>query len=411
MDMFSQRTNWPLGANPLMAKLESLRLKGETIIDLTESNPTRCGFSYPSDQILSPLADSQNLIYAPVPQGPQSAREAVAQYYRNKKIDVRPENIFITASTSEAYAFLFRLLVNPGERVLVPSPSYPLFEYLAQLNDVELDYYALQYNGSWRVDMDSLARAVTQKTKAVLFVSPNNPTGSFLKRSEWTAIHKICLKNNLALICDEVFADYYFVHDADRVASVAENKEVLTFSLAGASKSLGLPQMKIGWGVVGGPEPLVRGALERLDVILDTYLSVNTPSVNALPRWLDSQALIQKEIFRHLRPNRQYVIDSTQNSDCACLKIEGGWSAILQLPAQKDEVDWSMEFLEKDHVLVHPGYFFDLVASETESFQRVIKSARSAYFKDGDFIVLSLLLTLDVFQEGLTRILKRIRTG
>jgi len=387
--MFSQRTNWFFDTNPLIARLKAIRDQGEKILDLTESNPTACGFKYPKEKILTALANSKNMSYEPSPRGSLASREAIVSHYQKRGLKVNAEQVFFTASTSEAYAFLFRLLLNPDERILVPRPSYPLFEFLAQLNDVEMDYYSLVYDGKWSIDFKALKQAVTSQHKAILLVNPNNPTGSYIKEEELKELNHICYRHNLALICDEVFSDYRFDQDKKIVPGLAGNSPVLTFSLGGASKSLGLPQMKIGWVIGSGPEELVKPALERMEIILDTYLSVNTPVINSLPSWLKLQSSIQQEISGHLLENRDYLRKKSSSiPSCQCLHVEGGWYAILKLPAVKNEEAWTFEFLEKDRVFVHPGYFFD--------------------FEEESFIVLSLLVSPKVFQEGVARILSRL---
>lgn len=390
--MFSQRTNWSLAVNPLMARLKVIRQQQEKIIDLTESNPTVCGFQYPKEEILSALANPRDILYEPSAQGSLAAREAIVSYYQKKGFRINPEQVFFTASTSEAYGFLFRLLADAGEHILVPRPSYPLFEFLAQLNDAVRDDYPLIYDGKWSIDIQALAKAISPKTKALLLVNPNNPTGSYIKEEELFELNRISQKYNLAIICDEVFSDYRFDQDENIMPNLIGNSPVLTFSLAGASKSLGLPQMKIGWVIVSGPDKLVETALERLEIILDTYLSVNTPAINALPAWFNSIALIQQEIFEHLMKNREYLMKSVASFPaCRCLNIEGGWYAILKLPLAKSEEEWSFEFLEKDHVLVHPGYFFD--------------------FQEEGYIVVSLLVAPENFQEGINRIIQRVQNA
>ena len=372
-----------------MARLKASRDQGEKIIDLTESNPTACGFKYPKEKILTALANSKNMSYEPSPRGSLASREAIVSYYQKNGFLVNAEQIFFTASTSEAYAFLFRLLVDPGGRILVPRPSYPLFEFLAQLNDVEMDYYSLNYDGKWSIDFEAFEQVVTPQHKAILLVNPNNPTGSYIKEEELKELNRFCQSHNLALICDEVFSDYRFDQNKEIVPSLAGNSPVLTFSLGGASKSLGLPQMKIGWVIVSGPDKLVKPALERMEIILDTYLSVNTPVLNSLPSWIKLQSSIHQEISGHLLKNRDYLRKKASSiPSCQCLHVEGGWYAILRLPAVKNEEEWTFEFLEKDRVFVHPGYFFD--------------------FEEESFIVLSLLVSPKVFQEGVARILSRL---
>ena len=416
---FSRRTNWPLNVNPLSAALSSLREQNILILDLTESNPTRCGFQYPTEKILSSLAEAQNMIYSPSASGSPEARTAVSQYYRRKGFEVDPKRIFLTASTSEAYSYLFRLLLNPGEGVLVGRPSYPLFEFLVELNDARMETYPLVYEGKWRIDLQALEKAIHPKTRVMILVNPNNPTGSFVTQDELAVIKQLCLKHHIALICDEVFSDYAFQEDSRRVLSLVSTPDVLSFLLGGISKSLGLPQMKCGWIAAGGPAALVNESLASPGVIADTYLSVNTPVQNALSRWLAWQEDISKEIQNRLKQNwellKKLVRHSEERSDeeshpeeilrfaqndgkalfrsnpPQVLNCEGGWYAVLKLPSGKhSEEEWAMEFLQKDHVFVHPGYFFD--------------------FKEEPFIVLSLLPQPETFKRGVERILRRIKS-
>ncbi len=390
--MFAKRTNWELTTNKITTILESLRKEGTAIFDLTESNPTRCGFSYPQSEILKELSSSQNLRYAPSPRGNLSARKAICDYYADKNIAVDPEQIFLTAGTSEAYSFLFRLLAEPGDKVLFPNPSYPLFQFLFDLNDLQYTPYPLTYapHHGWQVNVEGFYEAVAADTKAVVFVNPNNPTGSFVRERELARINAICRSRNLAMISDEVFLDYAFEESAEPM-SLAGNREVLTFVLSGISKILGLPQMKLGWIVVNGPQDLMRDAMARLEIIGDTYLSVNTPVQNALPRWFELRPVIQKEILQRVERNRAFLfhhVSSQAKEKSSCLHCEGGWYAILKLGPHYMEEILVEELLTEDQVFVHPGYFFD--------------------FEEEPYLVLSLLPTEEIFQEGVRRLLKRI---
>jgi aspartate/methionine/tyrosine aminotransferase len=266
--------------------LDEKRSAGSTILDLTESNPTAAGFVYPADAILSALADPRSLRYEPSAAGMPSARAAVSEYY-SRQVDgpVSPDRILLTASTSEAYAFVFKLLADPGDEVLAPSPSYPLFDYLAALECVRVVQYPLEYQGAWKIDFDALTRSITSRSRAIVLVNPNNPTGSFLKQSELAPLLTLCRERNLALISDEVFADYAFDRQAPLVRSLTGIDEVLTFCLSGLSKVAGLPQLKLGWIVVGGPPDRRAQAFERLELIADTYLSVGAPCNGPRPSW------------------------------------------------------------------------------------------------------------------------------
>ncbi len=386
---FANRTQWPLAFNELTRLSERLKKSGRPVINLTESNPTNCGFSYPKEKLLRALCTSKNLCYEPSPQGIATARQAVSGYYRKKNLKVSASDIFLTSSTSEGYSFLFRLLLNPGEKILVPAPSYPLFEFLARLNDCQVESYPLVYDDGWCVDGHALQERLLPQVRAVVLVNPNNPTSSVISNEERIRLNKICSKNKTAIICDEVFLDYGFDGRLDRF-SLANNRDALTFVLSGISKTLALPQMKIGWIVATGPKQLVSEAKGRLEIISDTYLSVNTPSQNALGDWLKLQLVLTQEILRRIRQNRAMLAACLREGpSCQCLKADGGWYAVVRLPSVMSEEQWALKFLNNDSVFIHPGYFFD--------------------FSGGSFIVLSLLLPQRAFQEGVRRIVKRIK--
>jgi aspartate/methionine/tyrosine aminotransferase len=391
-NFFSSRFKWNLQTNRLSLLLEVKRRRGEKILDLTESNPTVAGFDYPADEILQALAQPAALRYEPHPTGLLPARQAVAEYYRRRGEPIEPEQIHLTTGTSEAYTFLLKLLADPGQNVLVPQPSYPLFDFLAGLERMELLPYRLDYDGAneeWHIDFDSIADAITQHTRAVIVVNPNNPTGSFIKREEAAQLRKICAAQNLALIVDEVFSDYGFLPPLNRKASLVDENEMLTFVMSGLSKILGLPQMKLGWIVVNGPEKLRRQAQEYLELIADTYLSVSAPVQHAAPHWLKLAATLQQQILRRVRANLFFL--QTQLDDhlaCRLLRAEGGWYAILQSEAFIPEEDLILTLLEQDNVLVHPGYFFD-------------------FAKEG-FLIVSLLPPAEIFHEGILRLLNHV---
>lgn len=389
--MFADRTDWELTSNNLSILLQELRERNVSLLDLTESNPTNCGFSYPSE-IIGALSDPKNLRYTPEAQGIRPAREAVCAYYAKKGIRVEPEQVFLTASTSEAYSFLFRLLLNPKEEAVFPAPSYPLFQFLGDLNDIRMETYPLVYHKEgWSIDAAHLAEQISADTRAIVLVNPNNPTGSFIKAGELSAINACCRKYNLAIIADEVFLDYPFLKHRGRPAiplSLAANDQSLTFVMGGLSKALALPQMKLAWIVVNGPRPEVKKAIERLEVITDTYLSVNTPVQNAVAVWLDFQDVIQRQIQERTAQNREFILRNLpRDSGMEFLDAEGGWYAVLRLPEGTDEENLAIELLREDHVYIHPGYFFD--------------------FTDGAHVVLSLLPAEDLFQEGFRRLVKR----
>jgi aspartate/methionine/tyrosine aminotransferase len=385
---FAQRTGWPLTANKLSADLECLRQAGAPVLDLTASNPTRCGFSYPHGQIQKALEHEEILVYSPAAQGDLKAREAVSRYYQEKGVTVSPEQIFLTSSTSEAYSYLFRLLADPGERVLFPCPSYPLFSFLGDLNDVRVDTYPLVYDGRWSIDIEGVRRAVLEDTKALVLVNPNNPTGSFVLPDEVEELNRLCAKRNIALISDEVFADFGFDQNVKQV-SLVNNDPVLTFVLGGISKTLALPQMKISWIILSGPAGLAAAARARLEVIADTFLSVGAPAQNALARWMSCRQEIQQQIRARLLANLDFLKSRVKRAQgCEVLVAEGGWYATLRIPVTRSEEEWVLAFLNEDHVFVHPGYFFD--------------------FDLEGLIVVSLLPAEDVFQEGVRRILTHV---
>jgi len=376
--MFAKRTEWDLRPNRLSEKLAELRGRGEEILDLTESNPTKVGLQYP-DGLLKELADPRGLLYEPDPRGLLPARKAVASIYAAKGASVDPERIFLTASTSEAYSMLFRLLADPGDQVLVPRPSYPLFGYLAGLNDLETVSYPLHLgsDGHWRVGLKELEEAMTPRTRAVIVVHPNNPTGSCLTSEERDRVAALCARRGAALICDEVFAEY--LHPAGRPVPLTLLKEggPLTFALGGLSKWMGLPQMKLSWIACAGPDSDLSGALARLEVIADTALSVNSPVQAVFPRWAGFAPAIQRQIRERVQANRDWMKK--------LLPADGGWNGVLKLPGVRDEEAWALELLERRRALVHPGYFYD--------------------FEQSGIAVVSLLLPLGGFQEGIRRLL------
>ena len=344
-------------------------MAGAPIFDLTESNPTAAGFAYPSDAILSALADPLLLRNEPAAAGIPTARAAVAEYYSGR---VNPDRILLTASTSEAYAFVFKLLADPGDEVLVPSPSYPLFDYLAALDSVRVVQYPLVYHESWNIDFDALSRAITSRSRAIILVNPNNPTGSFLKQSELGPLLALCREHHLAMISDEVFADYAFQDDATLVRSLTDIDDVLTFSLSGLSKVAGLPQLKLGWIVTGGPQTYREDAFSRLELIADTYLSVSAPVQCAAPVLLGLRGKLQRQILDRVRANRAFLASQIgPTSPWKLLSTEGGWYAILEAPRIQSEEEWILNLLTEDDVLVQPGFFFDFETGGVPSHQPV----------------------------------------
>ncbi len=358
--MFSGRLDWSIRANPISELLAEKRGSGEEILDLTESNPTRAGIEYPAGEIARALADPRVLGYEPQPFGSLQAREAVAGYYRGAGFAIEPARILLTASTSESYAYLFKLLAGPGDEILTPRPSYPLFEYLAALEGVKAIQYPLFYDHGWHIDTAAFRSCITARTRAIVVVNPNNPTGSFLKTREFEDLQTAALEHDLAIISDEVFSDYEIVGGADRIKVAAANSGVLTFSLSGLSKVSGLPQMKLGWIAAGGPESVRDRALERLELIADTYLSVSAPVQLAAPVLLDARRPVQAQIHARIGENLNILRTAlAPSTHIRLLAIEGGWSVILQVPRVRSEQEWVLALLREHGTLVQPGFFYD----------------------------------------------------
>ncbi len=373
---FSNRTSWQRQQNRLTELLEARKAEGLPVYDLTVTNPTECGFVYPD--ITNELANPASLTYQPETKGLLSARQAVAKYYSSNNIIVHTEHIFLTASTSEAYSSIFKLLCNAGDTVLVPQPSYPLFEYLAQVNDVQLEYYHVVYESGWHIDIESIRQAITPTTKAIILIHPHNPSGMYVKQYEFDAVKEIALKHNLAFIVDEVFREYAF-HPAQEMISSATESEVLTFTLNGISKMLGLPQMKLGWIIVSGTPPDVHEAVERLEILCDTFLSVNTPVQIALPTLFDDGLSIREQIQVRICSNYNFLKSAVHRySKLSVLLSEGGWYGIIRVPAIKTDEDWACEILTKTGILVQPGYFFDF---ESEGYLLVSLLVREDMFR------------------------------
>jgi hypothetical protein len=383
--MFSQRTSIDTSPNALFVHLTRARLENRALLDLTESNPTRAAIAYDHDEVLAALSDARSLRYDPAPCGTLSAREAIADDFAAQGIAVGPERIVVTSSTSEAYAFLFKLLADPGDEVLVPAPSYPLFEHLARLESVRAVPYRLAYDGAWTVDVDSVRAKATGRSRAILVVSPNNPTGSYVKRDEFVALAAL----GLPLISDEVFARYPLRPDASRAASVLEFASApLVFSLGGLSKLALLPQMKIAWMALSGEPARVGAAMERLEIIGDTFLSVGTPAQNALPRWLACRHVAEGAVLGRIQRNLAAAREASVGSAVSVLDVEGGWYATLRVPKTRSEEEWALDLLDRDDVLVHPGHFFD--------------------FEEEAYLVVSLLAPEASFVEGMRRIVGRV---
>jgi alanine-synthesizing transaminase len=383
--MFSRRTDWKLTLNRFTAVQQELRAAGREVLDLTISNPTRAELHYDADTILHALANLKAMDYDPQPKGLRSAREAVAGYYRKQHDDIDPESIVLTTSTSEGYSYVFRLLCNADDEVLVPKPSYPLFEFLADLQDVKLVPYPLLYDHGWQIDFPSLYKSVNHRTRAVVVVHPNNPTGSFVTDKERSALNQFCREYNLSLIVDEVFLDY--AHDGAPRATFATNRDVLTFTLSGLSKISGLPQMKLAWIVTNGPGEQVSAALARLEVIADTYLSVSAPIQLATPVLLEQRHSIQALLLDRVRANLSELDRGlAKQKTCRRLDVEGGWYAVLRVPVTQSDEDLVIEILRKLSVLVHPGHFYD--------------------FPNDGYLIVSLITPQQDFRQGIARVLE-----
>jgi alanine-synthesizing transaminase len=381
---FSARTNWETAETELARALRERRAAGLPLLDLTASNPTQCGFAYDDAAILSPLAAPEALVYDPDPQGIRSAREAVCCYHGEHGAAVDAAQVFLTTSTSEAYSYVFRLLCDAGDEVLIAQPSYPLFDFLAALDDVRLVPYALFYDHGWHLDIEAVRQRITPRTRAIALVHPNNPTGHFTKPQEREQLEALCREHGLALIVDEVFLDYPLT--ARGTSFACGPHAALTFVLSGLSKIAGLPQMKAAWIAVFGPDEQREQALARLDVIADTFLSMNAPVQCALPQWLAHRRAIQKQIHERTMANLR-ALDAllARQSMVTRLDAEAGWYAVLRVPAVRSDEEVAIDLIRKHGVSVHPGYFFGFPA-------------------DG-WLVASLLTAEEEFREGVMRVL------
>ncbi len=383
--MFSKRIHWSLEENDLSQALARKSAAGAAILDLTESNPTKAGIAYPGAAIRKSFDAEALLQYVPDPRGARSAREAVSRYYRERGAEVGPDAIFLTASTSEACSFLFKLLCDPGDEILVPRPSYSLFDFLASLDAVTPVSYPLRFDGTWHVDFAALEEAITKKTRAVVAVHPNNPTGSYVTREDRERLFEL----RLPLIVDEVFLD--FPMSTSGVESFAGSRQGLVFVLSGLSKLAGLPQMKLGWIAIAGSSENRTEAALRLEHIADAYLSVGTPVQAAAPALFALGAETRRAIAERTRRNLGTLRSTASASPAATLQApQGGWYAPLRLPAVRSSEEWALSLLENESVYVHPGSFFG--------------------FDSEAYVVLSLLTREDVFDEGVRRILSKTRT-
>jgi alanine-synthesizing transaminase len=383
--MFAKRTNWNLEQNRLSAALAAHRAAGKPLIDLTVSNPTECGFHYNEEAILNALRNPAALKYEPNPRGLAFARAAVAGYYAERGAPVSIDDIFLTTSTSEAYSYVFRTLCDPGDEALIPEPSYPLFEFLAEIHDVRLARYPLVYDHGWQIDFHALEQAITPRTRGIIVVHPNNPTGHFCKPEEMRKLNEICAARGLAIIADEVFLD--FALDDKRHSTFVANTSALTFTMSGLSKICGLPQMKAAWLAVSGPDALREEAKARLEVIADTYLSMNAPIQLALPAFLSQRVGFQRQLLARVKENlRELDKQLTTQKSCSRLQTEGGWNAVVRVPATRSDEELALELLASQGVYVHPGHFYD--------------------FPGEGYLVASLLISRDMFVEGVNRLLQ-----
>jgi aspartate/methionine/tyrosine aminotransferase len=387
--MFSRRVPSSLEANALSRALQAARSGGRPLIDLTVTNPTAVGFTYP-DNLLSGFSSTAALGYEPSPFGLRPAREAVARDYARRGVELPADRVILTSSTSEAYSLLFKLLCDPsGDDVLTPAPSYPLFEHLAGLDGVAHVPYPLEYHGRWVMDPERVQSAWTSRTRAVLAVSPNNPTGSCLSLEELDALSGICASREAALVIDEVFADYPLAAALEPPGFGVSEPPSLTFRLGGLSKSAGLPQVKLGWMAVQGPAAVVADALHRLEFICDAYLSVSTPVQVAAPSLIGRGGAIRAQIAARVRSNYDLVKKLVAgHPSIEVLRADGGWSAVIRVPSRMPEEEIVLTLLERDGVIVHPGFFFD--------------------FAHEAFLVVSLLPPPDAFGQGVERLLARV---
>ncbi|MEJ5284485.1 MAG: pyridoxal phosphate-dependent aminotransferase [Brevinematia bacterium] len=360
--MFSDRIEYPFKINELTKLIESVDKK--RLINLSESNPTKAGLIHKKD-ILSCFSKTRNLKYEPDPKGIKEARKVICDYYREKDIILSIDDIVITSGTSEAYSFIFKILCNPFDNILIPQPGYPLFDYLASLEMVKTKPYKLEYthNIGWKIDFDFLISQIDEKTKAIVLINPNNPTGSYISEEEKKEIINIAKKYNLALISDEVFFDYNI--DGKNYNSFAGDKECLTFVLSGISKILALPQMKLSWIVISGKEEIKKEAIERLELVSDTFLSVSIPIQNSLKEFFKYGEKLKSKIINRVKENYFILQEYFNNSPVRVLKTSGGWSTILELPKIISEEEWIKRLLLEENCLVYPGYFFDF---EREAF-------------------------------------------
>jgi len=388
--MFSDRFDWNQGSNALSFLLGDKKRRGETVVDLTESNPTRVGLAYDVDDILAALSQPGFMEYAPDPRGLSIARQAIAKYYRERGALIDADALFLTAGTSDAYSILFKLLGNPGDEVLIPRPGYPLLSYLARLDSLRACFYPLRYDSveGWSIDLDVLQALITPQTRAIVLIDPNNPTGSYVKQTEWKTIDAMCRRHDLALIVDEVFFDYGTGGAAGSMSAPQNRFESLTFVLNGFSKLMGLPQVKLAWIAVGGELGLSSAARSHLETLLDFYLSVAATIQHAAGRLLDRRHAIQRQILSRIEANSRFLEERVASTgNCRVLQREGGWYAIVDILDMVSDEARVMHLLKHDNILVHPGFFYD--------------------FNREGFVVVSLLPGEDIFRSGVSRLIGR----
>ena len=358
--MFSERTAWNRAENELTRTLDRLRTTGTRILDLTRSNPTECGFAQDESRIALAFAASGVSRYSPDAKGLIAARTAICSYYREKhRLFLSSDDLLLTSGTSEAYSFLFRLLCNPGDEILIPAPGYPLFDFLADLSDVKLVRLPLIYDHGWQIDLTALTRAATERTRALIVVHPNNPTGHYVSARERDRLVKFCCDGGIALIADEVFLDFP-LRDRESAQSFADSTDALTFTLSGLSKICGMPQMKLAWIAVSGREVQKNEAMARLEVIADAYLSVGTPVQLAAPALLEMRGEFHSQLIERIRANlAELDRQLAWQSHCTRLDCEAGWTAVLRVPALESDEELAITLLNQSGVYVHPGHFYD----------------------------------------------------
>jgi aspartate/methionine/tyrosine aminotransferase len=385
--MFTRRTGWNLATNRCTEAIHRHRQTGRELLDLTASNPTSIGLRYDDKYLLGALSKPESLAYLPMSKGLLAPREGIAAYYAELGATVDVESLVLTTSTSEAYTFCFRLLCEPGDEVLVPTPSYPLFEFLAELQDMKLVPYPLIYDHGWQIDFHSLEQRITPRSRAVIVVHPNNPTGSYVKPREARMLSRICTEREMAIIADEVFLDYG-VKNAGK--SFATNETCLTFTMSGLSKISALPQMKVAWLIVSGPAELRMEAVDRLEVIADTYLSMNAPIQHAVPEFLEARRSVQQQLLARVRENLAELDRQLAGQTMVSrLEIEGGWQAVLRVPATRTDEELAIALIWHKDVLVQPGHFYD-------------------FHRDG-YLVVSLITPSEEFAKGMARVVEFVR--